>query len=81
MKSLIFIVSFGKKKPRCRKMYSVFVNGIQSFRKKILSLLVKYFPEETALWLLCGGRYWRGGHEVDVQVFRNVRFINKLVCA
>ena len=39
---------------------------------KLLCLLVKYFPEETALWLLCGGRYWRGGHEVDVQVFDSV---------
>ena len=39
---------------------------------KLLRLLVKYFLKETALWLLCGGRYWRGGHEVDVQVFQSV---------
>lgn len=39
---------------------------------KLLCLLVEYFLEETALWLLCSGRYRRGGHEVDVQVFDSV---------
>ena len=53
------------------------MEGIQKSRGyvsdilKLLCLLVKYFPEKTALWLLCSGRYW-GGHEVDVQVFDSV---------